>query len=145
MLRGMASRDSYLDQLRSVPMMSAFSKKELTKVARATDEVHVKAGREIVHEGKAGHECYVVLKGKADVVLKGKAIATFGPGDHFGELALLDGGPRTASVVAKTDMDLLVLGQREFLALLEEIPGLSRKIMGNLASQIRRLDDTLYD
>jgi CRP-like cAMP-binding protein len=125
-------------------MMSAFSKKELGKVAKATDEVHVKAGREIVHEGNAGHECYVVLKGKADVERGGKQIATFGPGDHFGELALLDGGPRTASVVAQTDMDLLVLGQREFLALLEEIPGLSRKIMGNLAGQVRRLDDTLY-
>lgn len=140
----MAISSSYSEQLATVPLFSSFSKRELAKVARAADEVHVPAGRQIVHEGRAGHECFVLLKGQAEVSRDGKSIAKAGPGDHFGELALLDGGPRTASVTATTDLDVLVLGQREFLALLEELPSLSRKIMATLAGQVRRLDDHLY-
>ncbi len=75
---------------------------------------------------------------------EGNVIATIGAGDHFGELALLDGGPRTATVTATTDLDLLVLGQRQFLGLLEELPALSRKMLATLAGQVRRLDDHLY-
>jgi CRP/FNR family cyclic AMP-dependent transcriptional regulator len=139
-----ATQSTYPEQLASVPLFSSFSKRELSKVARAADEVHIPAGRLIVHEGRAGHECFVILRGEAEVSRDGQVIAKFGPGDHFGELALLDGGPRTASVTATTDLDLLVLGQREFLALLEEVPGLSRKMMATLAGQVRRLDDHLY-
>jgi CRP/FNR family transcriptional regulator, cyclic AMP receptor protein len=139
-----AIQSNYPEQLGTVPLFSAFSKRELTKVARAADEVHVPAGRVVVHEGRAGHECFVILAGEAEVTRDGKRIAKAHAGDHFGELALLDGGPRTASVTATTDLDLLVLGQREFLALLEELPSLSRKMMATLASQVRRLDDHLY-
>ncbi len=140
----MASQSTYLEQLASVPLFSAFSRRELGKVAKAADEVQVPAGRSIVEEGKVGHECFVILSGQATVTRDGTTIAEFGPGDHFGELALLDGGPRTATVTAGTDLDLLVLGQREFLSLLEEVPALSRKVLTTLAGQVRVLDDHLY-
>jgi CRP-like cAMP-binding protein len=140
----MASQSTYLEQLSTVPLLSSFSKRELTKVARAADELHVKSGREVVVEGKVGHECFVILDGEAAVSREGHVIATFRAGDHFGELALLDGGPRTATVTATTDLDLLVIGQRQFLGLLEELPGLSRKMLATLAGQVRRLDDHLY-
>ena len=143
-LTDMASQSTYLEQLSTVPLLSSFSKRELTKVARAADELHVKAGREVVVEGNVGHECFVILDGEASVSRDGHVIATFRAGDHFGELALLDGGPRTATVTATTDLDLLVIGQRQFLGLLEELPGLSRKMLATLAGQVRRLDDHLY-
>jgi len=140
----MANQSTYLEQLATVPLLSSFSKRELTKVARAADEVHVAAGRTIVEQGHVGHECFVILSGTASVTVDGTQIASFGPGDHFGELALLDGGPRTATVTASSDLDLLVLGQREFLGLLEELPALGRKMLATLAGQIRELDDHLY-
>ncbi len=140
----MASQGTYLEQLATVPLFSTFSKRELTKVARAADEIEVVAGRAVVVEGKVGRECFIILSGDAVVSRDGKTIANFGPGDHFGELALLDGGPRTATVTAKTDLSLLVLGQREFLSLLEEVPGLSRKMLTTLAEQVRALDEHLY-
>jgi CRP-like cAMP-binding protein len=140
----MATQGTYLEQLAAVPLLSSFSKRELTKVARAADEVHVPAGRMVVEQGHVGHECFVILSGDASVTVDGKEIATFGPGDHFGELALLDGGPRTATVTATSELDLLVLGQRQFLGLLEELPALGRKMLATLAGQIRALDDHLY-
>lgn len=140
----MASHGTYLEQLATVPLFSAFSKRELTKVARAADEVQVVAGREVVVEGKVGRECFIILSGDTVVSRDGTTIAKFSAGDHFGELALLDGGPRTATVTADTDLSLLVLGQREFLSLLEEVPALSRKMLTTLARQVRQLDDHLY-
>ncbi len=140
----MASQSTYLEQLATVPLFSAFSRRELTKVARAADEVKVEAGRQVVVEGKVGRECFIILAGHAQVSRDGKPIATFGPGDHFGELALLDGGPRTATVTATSDLSLLVLGQREFLSLLEEVPALSRKMLTTLAGWLRQLDENLY-
>jgi CRP/FNR family transcriptional regulator, cyclic AMP receptor protein len=144
MLPVMATQSTYLEQLETVPLLSSFSKRELSKVARAADEIHVKEGRDVVVEGQVGHECFVILNGEATVSRDGRVIATLRNGDHFGELALLDGGPRTATVTATTDLDLLVLGQRQLLGLLEELPGLSRKMLATLASQVRRLDDHLY-
>jgi CRP/FNR family transcriptional regulator, cyclic AMP receptor protein len=144
MLGTMASQSTYLEQLATVPLFSAFTRRELGKVARAADEVSVPAGRDVVVQGKIGHECFVILSGEATVSRDGTTIAKFTDGDHFGELALLDGGPRTATVTAATDLQLLVLGQRQFLSLLEEVPPLSRKMLTTLAGQVRELDDHLY-
>ncbi len=140
----MASQSSYLEQLATVPLFSAFSRRELAKVAKAADEVQIRADHPVVIEGHTGHECFVITAGEAEVSRDGTPIAKLSAGDHFGELALLDGGPRTATVTATTDMTLLVLGQREFLSLLEEVPALSRKMLTTLAGQVRRLDDHLY-
>jgi CRP/FNR family transcriptional regulator, cyclic AMP receptor protein len=130
--------------LATVPLFSTFSKRELSKVARAADEVAVKADHAVVVQGKVGHECFVITAGEAEVTRDGTSIAKLSAGDHFGELALLDGGPRTATVTATTDLHLLVLGQRQFLSLLEEVPALSRKMLTTLAAQVRLLDDHLY-
>ena len=91
-----------------------------------------------------GHEAYVIVDGEAVVRRNGRDVTTFGPGDHFGELALLDGGPRTATVVASTPVRLLVLGQREFSGALDEVPGLAHKLMATMASLIRNMDEQAY-
>jgi CRP/FNR family cyclic AMP-dependent transcriptional regulator len=140
----MPGSNSYLESLAQVPLFVACTKKELQKIARAVDELKVKEGREVVTQDKRGREAFVIVDGEATVKRNGRRIATLGPGDHFGELALLDGGARTASVVATTPMTLLVLGQREFTGLIDEVPGLALKIMATLAATIRELDTKIY-
>jgi CRP-like cAMP-binding protein len=71
-------------------------------------------------------------------------VADLGPGDHFGELALLDGGPRTATVIARTPLTVLVLGQREFAGVLDSVPGIAHKLLATLATRIRDLDEKAY-
>jgi|SRR5438270_9679581 len=136
----MPSRDRYLDHLAEVPLFSAASKQDLAKIARASDEVDVKAGRILVEEGRTGHEFFLIMDGTATVKRKNRKIAELGPGQYFGELALLDRGPRTATVVADTDMKVLVLGQREFLGVLDEVPGLAYKILRPMAARLREAD-----
>jgi CRP/FNR family cyclic AMP-dependent transcriptional regulator len=140
----MASRRDRLDQIARIPLFSACSQRELARVAKAVDEITVDAGRVLVEQGRAGHECYVIVTGEALVERDANTIATLGPGDTIGELAVLDGGPRTATVTAVTDLDLLVLGQREFAALVSEVPSLSHKILVNLARRVRELDERVY-
>jgi len=140
----MANRRERLDQLASVPLFRSSSKRELEKVAKAADEVIVEAGRVLVTQGEIGRECYVIVSGEASVSRDGKEIARLGPGQPIGELAVLDGGPRTATVTALSELDLLVIGQREFSALLSEVPGLAHKIMVNLAERVRELDERVY-
>ena len=136
----MRGRDSYLDHLARVPMFSACSKKELEKIARASDEIHVEAGHVLVEEGKPGHEFFLILDGTANVLRNGRKIATLGRGQYFGELSLLDRGPRSATVKAATDLDVLVLGQREFGGELDSVPALSRKLLAAMASRLRAAD-----
>lgn len=135
---------SYLDYLSRVPLLSACSKKDLRAIAKLADEVSVDEERELVVQDTAGREAFIIMEGEAEVHRGGRRIATLGPGDYFGELALLDGGPRTATVVAASPMRLLVLGQREFHSLLDEVPGLSAKIMRSMAARIRELDQKTY-
>jgi len=138
------ARDSYLDHLAQVRLFSAFSTKDLQKIARASDETTVDAGRVLTEQATTGHEAYVILDGEAVVTRNGVKVTDLGPGDVFGELALLDGGPRTATVTAETPMRLLVIGQREFGGVLDEVPGLAYKLMGTLAQRIRDLDEANY-
>lgn len=140
----MAGTTGYLQHLADVPLFSSCSNRELQKIARAADEITVDEGREIVTQGATGHEAFIIIDGTARVVRNDQEIATMGPGDYFGELALLDGGPRTASVVATSPMTLLVLGQREFAGLIDEVPGLAHKILTSLAQVVRALDDKIY-
>jgi len=137
-------RDAYLDHLSAVPLFAGCSKKDLQKIARASDEVAIEKGRAIIQEGTTGHEAYVIIDGTATVERKGLKIADLGPGQYFGELALLDHGPRTATVIATTPMQVLVLGQREFAGVLDEVPGLAHKLLASLATRIRLLDEQTY-
>jgi len=140
----MANRGEYLEHLATVPLLRSCSKRELQRVAQVADEVQLEAGRAVVTEGLPGNECYVVISGTATVSRAGVVIATIGAGDHFGELSVLDGGPRTATVTATSDIELLVIGRREFTALLEDVPGLNHKVLVNLAHWVRELDEHVY-
>jgi len=131
---------SYLEQLGSIRLFSGCNKSDLQRIAKSVDEISVDEGRVLTTEGDFGREAFVVVSGTARVNIDGTEVATLGPGQQFGELALLDGGPRTATVTALSPMELVVIDQRSFLSLLDEVPGLARRILASLASTIRELD-----
>ncbi len=133
----------YLDHLAQIRLFSSCSNKELAKIAKASDELSLAEGKVLMAQGQPGREAFVIVDGQATVTVGDTDVATLGPGDHVGELALLDGGPRTATVVAKTDMTVLVISQRAFFGLLDEVPGLARKILASLAGMVRELDEQL--
>jgi len=138
------AREQYLDHLAQVPLFRGMTNKELRDIAKATVELTIDQGKEFVTQGDVGREAFVVVEGTADVVRNGQTIAQLGPGACVGELALLDHGPRTASVLAATPLTVLVLGPREFLGVLDEVPTLSHKILSALASRVRELDSKTY-
>lgn len=132
--------DRKLEHLANVRMFSALSKKELNMVARAADVVTLKAGTDVVTEGTTGHEFFLILDGQASVRRGGRKVATLGPGDYFGELALLDRCPRSATIVAETPLEVAVIGQREFMAVLDEVPPVSHKLLVTMAHRLREAD-----
>ena len=134
------ARGQYLDHLASVPLFAGCTTKELRDIAKATVELSLDEGKEFVTQGDVGREAFIIVEGKADVLRGGTKIAELGPGNCVGELALLDHGPRTATVVAATPLTVLVLGPREFSGLLDEVPALTHKILAALASTVRELD-----
>ncbi|GMU78919.1 MAG: hypothetical protein AMXMBFR46_17120 [Acidimicrobiia bacterium] len=136
----MARRDDQTALLAQVPLFSACSKKELQALARRADDRKVEAGTVLVREGAAGDAFFVIVSGQAEVDRSGTVVATIGPGTFFGDLALLDMAPRNATVTAKTDMELVVLGQREFSAMIDESSAFARKLLMGLAHRLRQMD-----
>lgn len=129
-----------VDQLAQVPLFSSLSKSDLQKVAKASDEVTVEKGRTLTEQGRLGHEFFLILDGTAVVRRNNRKVATLAPGAYFGELAILDKATRDATVVAESPMTVLVLGQREFLGLLDEVPGLANKLLRAMAKRLRESD-----
>jgi len=136
----MARRDAFVDHLAQVPLFSACSKKDLQLVAKRAEDVKVDAGKRLVTEGDTGTEFFVVIDGKATVSKRGQRVAELGPGGFFGELALLDKAPRNATVTAETPMELVVLGQREFAGLIDDVPEFAHKLLAGLARRVRQQD-----
>jgi len=134
----MLKRDAMDDRLRDVSIFSELSKKELKSVSRLMTQLSVKEGRELTRQGEPGREFLIILEGTAVVKRNGRKIADLGAGDFLGELAVLSGAPRTATVVATSDMTLEALNRREFMAVLDESPSLAKKI---LIGAVKRLQD----
>lgn len=136
----MATKASAADHLANVPLFSSLNKRDLQRVAKASDELTIEAGRTLVEQGRTGHEFFLILEGSAVVRRNNRKVAELGAGQYFGELALLDRGPRSASVIANTDLRVLVLGQREFIGVLDSIPGMAHKLLTVMAQRLREAD-----
>ena len=135
----MARRQELIDHLRNVPLFSRCTGRELRIVARHAEAVRLPAGSELFREGEDGDAFFVVLDGTAEV-RKGasnRKVNSLSEGAWFGELALLDAAPRSASVVAATDLELAVLGARIFRTLLRELPTISERLLAALAGELR--------
>jgi CRP-like cAMP-binding protein len=141
--RGRARRRSAaLPLLEGVPLFAHLSKRHLRRIASVCDEVRLRDGRILVEAGTPGTTFFVLIEGRAKVyrskIATGRPVARLGPGDFFGEMALLDGGPRSATVVADGDVVALRLSRSAFRRMVAREPSLSLSIMAELAARLRR-------
>jgi len=136
-------KNQRIELLRGVQLFSGCSGAELGRIASLTTEHQAVAGQVLTERGTPGLEFFIIVEGKATASRKGVHLATLGPGSFFGELALLDGGPRTATVAAQTDMRLLVLSRREFNGLHHVAPTVSNKMLVELGARLRRADEKM--
>jgi CRP-like cAMP-binding protein len=123
--------------LKQVPLFSDLSKSALREVASLATRLDLSAGSELTHQGQLGGEFIIVLDGSVDVVIDGEVVATCGPKDFFGEIALLEGrGKRVATVIAKTDVAIDVIGRREFSVLLADIPQIEATLRATMQDRL---------
>jgi CRP-like cAMP-binding protein len=122
--------------LAQVPLFAGLSKKDLREISGLATRLDLPEGRELTHQGGRGYEFVVVLEGTVDVLIDGKVLATCGGGDFFGEVALLEDRPRTATVVAKTDVTVDVIGRPEFLVLLDHHPQIDKQLRAAMARRL---------
>jgi CRP/FNR family transcriptional regulator, cyclic AMP receptor protein len=131
--------------LKKIWLFSNCNASELKKVRTLFDEVETTQWHVLVEEGQPGTEFFLIVRGRAVVTRKGRTVATLEPDDYFGELSLLDRQPRSATVVCETDMDLLVLSQRNFDRLLRSAPTMVNKLLRAMVSRLRESDALAYD
>jgi CRP/FNR family transcriptional regulator len=139
MLRAMAA-DGKLKLLKTVPMFAMCDAREVERLGMLVEEVDLPAGRVLFKQGDTAQELFIVVSGQVRLDRDGELLANGGPGDFFGEIALIAGGPRTATATCVTDCRLLVLGRREFHSLMDEFPGLKMRVLETLAKRVRALD-----
>ena len=139
----MANRGVYVEHLLRVALFAGLTKKELEQVASAGSEVDVAAGKVLMEQGHSGSDAFIVLKGTFVVRRNGRKVAELNAGDIAGELALLDDGPRSATVECISDGSVLVIGRGQFRAVLDDIPTLTHKLLAAMAGRIRNLDQSV--
>lgn len=132
-----------IDDLKKVPLFSALNRRHLDMIARNADVLKRGEGAVLARQGARGLEFLLIVEGSARVEKDGKVIARLGAGDFFGEMSLLDGQPRSATVVADSPVLLLVVHASSFSRLLDTVPGLSKKVMATLCERLRAADETL--
>lgn len=132
----MADKD-VVKMLSQVPIFSELSKKEIEAIARNTKEVKHKEGAVLAREGESGLGFFMIADGTATVSVGGKPRKRMGPGDFFGEISLLDNGPRTANVTAETPVRLFGLTQWNFKRLVEGNPAIATKMLKTMAARLR--------
>lgn len=131
----------YRERISSVPLFSGLSDRELRSLAHRAEQVSVPPATTIVTEGEAGNEFFVLLSGGAKVTKRGRTVTKLGPGDSFGELALITGTARNATVTTTEPSELMVLMRRDFIALLDDFPQMTRKMLTALAAWVAERND----
>ena len=124
--------------LERVPLFAGLSQKDREKVARWSDSIDLPAGKHLLDEGRLPHEFFVILEGQVEVTHDGEHLATMGPGDFFGEIALIEHGRRTASVVTGTPTTLAVMSPQSFEAMRREMPQVAGRIDEAIRERLRR-------
>jgi CRP-like cAMP-binding protein len=129
-------RNAKIDLIRKVPLFARCSRAEVAEVAKIADEIDVPEGKQLTREGDRGREFFVLLAGSATVHRGGRKVNTLGPGDFFGEIALVSRSPRTATVTATSPSRLLVITDGRFRALLDHSPRIQIRILEALADRL---------
>jgi CRP/FNR family cyclic AMP-dependent transcriptional regulator len=136
-------RHGWIDErLAEVPLFSGLDKKHLRQISSLATPIDVAEGKALTREGEVGHEFVIVLEGEAEVKIGEDVVATRGPGEYFGEIALVANRPRTATVVAKTPMKVEVIGRREFQTMLHDNPTIAAELLGVVGDRLAELDGT---
>lgn len=140
----MARKQSeHVEQLRAVPLFANCSARELKSIGALVKEVHFPAGHVICKEGEQGVGLHVIVEGETKVQVDGRSKRRLGPGTFFGEIALLDRGPRSATVIAETDVKTLALAVWSFRSFLKANPSLTLKMLEELGRRLRSSEKSL--
>jgi CRP/FNR family transcriptional regulator, cyclic AMP receptor protein len=137
---GRVALDERAAALARAPLFEEMPKRALRRLARVAGVTDRREGATVVNEGASGSVFYVILEGRAKVIHKGRTVARLRSGDFFGEMSLLDGRPRTASVITETRARFLTLSARDFRAALDADPNLSKHILRVMAARLRDLE-----
>jgi len=136
----MAQRDDLISHLGEVPLFSRCSRRDLHTVIRNIEVVDLPDGAPVIAQGEAGDAFYVLLGGSAVVRRNGRKVGELGPGDYFGELALLDPAPRNADVVALTEVRVACLDAKSFRGMLRTVPAMNERLLAGLSRRVRDAD-----
>jgi CRP/FNR family transcriptional regulator, cyclic AMP receptor protein len=136
-------KDARITQLRNISLFSGCAWGDRRRIVSLQSQYEAKKSNVLIQLGMPGDECFVIVKGSATGSRNGIQLAHLGPGEFFGELAPLEGGPRTATVVADTDMLLLVISRREFVQLRMSFPSVSENLLAEMGARLRRADEVL--
>lgn len=129
-------RNAKIDLLKEVTLFAGCSKRELGDIARIADEISFAAGKTLITQGEPGRQCFVVVDGSVDVVKDGKKLTARGSTELFGEIALLSGGPCTATVTTATPVRALVITPPAFQALLDRSPSIQRRVLHTMSERL---------
>ncbi len=130
-------KNAKIDLIKSVPLFSSCSKKELEAIASQADELTLPAGKTLTKQGDRGREFMVIVDGSAEVRKNGRKVNVLGSGDFLGEIALISGGPRTATVTTTSEVDLLVLTDRAFRQLTKQMPSIHGSVVKALSERLQ--------
>ena len=136
MARDRAFLQTYRERISNIPLFSGLSDRELRSLAQRAEQVSLPDGTEVVTEGANGVEFFVLMSGAAKITRRGRTVARLGPGDSFGELALLAGTPRRATVTTTEPSEVMVLVRSDLIALLDDFPRMTRKMLSALAAWV---------
>jgi len=125
-----------MELIRKAPLFARCSRTEMKEIVKLADEIDLREGKEMTREGSPGREFFVLLEGTADVKKNSRKVNTLGPGDFFGEIALISHAPRTATVIATSPVRALVITDRSFRRLLDDSPQVKTKVMEAMAMRL---------
>jgi CRP-like cAMP-binding protein len=133
-----------VDVLKSVPLFADLSKGEMKDVAAAAREELYSPGQDIVTEGQSGGPFFCITEGRADVLVGENKVNDLGPGSYFGEMALLEGGSRSATIRAETHVKAVAISSWNFLALLQDNWDITKKVLAVLSRRVRELEQNAH-
>lgn len=134
------ARDEKIEHLRRVPLFAHMGNRELERLGQLADEVELGLDQLLTQQGKSGSEFFIVLDGRMTVLQDGRPVGNMGPGDFFGEIALIEERPRTATVRTDGIARLLVINHREFHELMDEFPAIRQAVLSALADRLRKAE-----
>jgi len=134
------ARDEKLDLLRGIPLFSALSRRGVERLSMLAEEVDAAPGKVLMRQGEDGGDLMVIVRGRVAIDRDGSRLNTMGPGDYFGEIALVVGGPRTATATTEEPTTLLVVNHRDFHSMVEEFPDIAVQLLNTLAHRVRNLE-----